>query len=43
VAILAFVLSAPTTFDATDATTIRAISIGAIFSVVGAATADSLL
>ena len=43
VATLAFVLSAPATFDATDASTVRAISIGAIFSVVGAATADSLL
>ena len=42
VSILAFLLSAPTTFGATQATTIKAISIGAIFSVVGAATADSL-
>ena len=42
VAILAFVFAAPATFDATATTTVKAISIGAIFSVVGAATADSL-
>jgi uncharacterized membrane protein len=42
VTILAFVFSAPKTFAATSATTVKAISIGAIFSVVGAATADSL-
>ncbi|MHB9285928.1 DUF2391 family protein [Halobacteriales archaeon Cl-PHB] len=39
---LALVFAAPTTFEASRATTVRAISIGAIFSVVGAATADSL-
>jgi uncharacterized membrane protein len=42
VTILAFVFGAPETFGATGATTGKAISIGAIFSVVGAATADSL-
>ncbi len=42
VAILAFVFSAPATFGAGPVTTIKAISIGAIFSVVGAATADTI-
>lgn len=42
VTILTFVFDAPSTFGATSATTVKAISIGAIFSVVGAATADSL-
>ena len=42
VALLAFVFDAPSTFGATPATTAKAISIGAIFSVVGAATADSV-
>jgi len=42
VAVLAVVFDAPTTFGASAATTAKAISIGAIFSVVGAATADSL-
>jgi uncharacterized membrane protein len=42
VTILAFVFDAPETFAATPNTTLKAISIGAIFSVVGAATADSL-
>ncbi len=42
VAILVVVFSAPATFGASTATTVKAISIGAIFSVVGAATADSL-
>jgi uncharacterized membrane protein len=42
VATLAFVFDAPETFGATPASTVKAISIGAIFSVVGAATADSL-
>lgn len=42
VAMLAFLFDAPTTFGATPPTTAKAISIGAIFSVVGAATADSL-
>jgi uncharacterized membrane protein len=42
VTLLAMVFDAPDTFDATTATTIKAICIGAVFSVVGAATADSL-
>lgn len=42
VTVLAFVFNAPETFDAAPATTLKAISIGAIFGVVGAATADSL-
>jgi uncharacterized membrane protein len=42
VTILAFVFAAPATFDATPAITLKAISISAIFAVVGAATADSL-
>ena len=39
---LAVLFAAPETFGATRATTAKAVSIGAIFSVVGAATADSL-
>jgi uncharacterized membrane protein len=39
---LAFVVNAPATFDATPGTTLKAVSIGAIFSVVGASTADSV-
>ncbi|MFB6355355.1 MAG: DUF2391 family protein [bacterium] len=39
---LALLLSAPTTFNAGFETTLKAISIGAIFSVVGAASADSI-
>jgi uncharacterized membrane protein len=42
VALLAVVFDAPGTFGADVATSVRAVSIGAIFSVVGAATADSL-
>lgn len=42
VAILAAVFRAPGTFDATLQTTAKAISVGAIFSIIGAATADSL-
>lgn len=42
VSILAFVFSAPATFGAGGMTTVKAISIGAIFSVVGAATADTV-
>lgn len=42
VAVLAFLFEAPTVFEASLATTVKAISIGAIFSVVGAATADSV-
>ena len=39
---LALVFNAPATFGAGAGTTARAVSIGAIFSVVGAATADSV-
>jgi uncharacterized membrane protein len=39
---LAFVVNAPAAFGATSGTTLKAVSIGAIFSVVGASTADSL-
>lgn len=42
VTILAFVFGAPETFDASRLTTVKAISIGSVFSVVGAATADSI-
>jgi uncharacterized membrane protein len=42
VTILTFVFAAPATFGASHATTLKAVSIGAIFAVVGAATADSL-
>lgn len=38
--ILAYTLAAPETFDASWVTTAKAVSIGSIFSVVGAATAD---
>ncbi len=43
VTLLTFVLAAPQTFGADLMGTITAISIGSIFSVVGAAAADSLL
>lgn len=43
VTLLTFVLAAPQTFGADSMTTLTAISIGSIFSVVGAAAADSLL
>ena len=42
VTILTVVFGAPDTFDAAPLTTAKAITIGAVFSVVGAATADSL-
>jgi uncharacterized membrane protein len=42
VTILVFLFNAPTTFGATTETTLKAISVSAIFGVVGAATADSL-
>jgi uncharacterized membrane protein len=42
VAVLAFVFDAPATFGATAFTTFKAICIGAIFSVAGTATADSV-
>ncbi len=43
VTILTFTFAAPETFGASSTITLRVIAIGAIFSVVGAATADSLL
>lgn len=42
VALLAFVFDAPDAFDADWSVSARAICIGAVFSVVGAATADSV-
>ena len=42
VTLLSLLLAAPETFDATPMSTITAISIGSMFSVVGAAAADSL-
>lgn len=42
VSMLVFLFSAPTAFEAGVGTTLKAIGIGAIFSVVGAATADSV-
>ncbi len=42
VTILALTVSAPAVFDAGPTTTAKAVSIGAIFSVVGASTADSV-
>jgi uncharacterized membrane protein len=42
VTLLAIVFDAPDAFDASLATTVKAICIGAVFGVVGAATADSL-
>lgn len=42
VAVLSVVFGAPSTFGATPVTTAKAISVGSIFSVIGAATADSL-
>lgn len=42
VTILAFAFAAPETFEATPWQTVKAICIGAIFAVVGAATADSV-
>jgi uncharacterized membrane protein len=42
VAILAFSFEAPETFEAGTSTTVKAIAVGSIFSVVGAATADSV-
>ncbi len=42
VTILALVFNAPETFGHSVLTTAKAVSIGAVFSVVGAATADSL-
>lgn len=42
VTVLVLVFRAPATFDVTLWNTVRAVSIGTIFSVIGAATADSL-
>ncbi|MCL7417429.1 MAG: DUF2391 family protein [Halalkalicoccus sp.] len=42
VALLALVFDAPDTFDAGWAVGLRAVCIGAVFSVVGAATADTV-
>lgn len=42
VALLIFLFSAPETFNASLWTTVKAVSVGAIFAVIGAATADSL-
>lgn len=42
VAVLAFAFAAPEAFEATTFQTMKAISIGSIFAVVGAATADSV-
>lgn len=42
VTILAFAFAAPETFASTPLQTAKAVSIGAIFAVVGAATADSV-
>jgi uncharacterized membrane protein len=42
VVLLALVFDAPATFGADVAVTVKAVCIGSIFSVVGAATADSL-
>lgn len=43
VGLLAIAFAAPTTFGVTNAVTLRAISISAIFSMIGAATADTIL
>ncbi len=42
VGILAYVFAAPTTFNASTSLTFKVISIGSVFSVMGAATTDSL-
>ncbi|MFB6109564.1 MAG: DUF2391 family protein [Halodesulfurarchaeum sp.] len=42
VTLMSYLLSAPQTFGATPMDTVTAISIGSLFSVVGAAAADSL-
>lgn len=42
VALLVVLFTAPETFDVSRSTTLKAINVGAIFSVIGAATADSL-
>ncbi len=42
VAILSVIFTAPTVFEATSGTFFKVISIGSVFSVIGAATADSV-
>jgi len=42
VVLLTYLLAAPTTFGATPMSTLTAVAIGSMFSVVGAAAADSL-
>lgn len=42
VAVLAFVFDAPEAFEASPPTTVKAVCIGAVFSVIGAASADGL-
>lgn len=42
VAVVAFVFDAPEAFEATLPTTVKAVCIGAVFSVIGAASADGL-
>ncbi|GAB7092934.1 DUF2391 family protein [Halolamina litorea] len=42
VLVLAYSFAAPETFDADAFQTVKAVSIGAVFAVVGAATADSV-
>lgn len=42
VGILAYVFSAPSTFNASPLLTLKATCIGSVFSVIGAATTDSL-
>lgn len=43
VAVLILVLNAPETFEATNLTAVKVMGIAAIFSLIGAATADSIL
>ncbi|GAB3662858.1 DUF2391 family protein [Natrinema versiforme] len=43
VGLLAFAFAAPSTFEETPLETLRAVSICAIFSMIGAATADTIL
>lgn len=42
VALLALVFDAPETFEASLPTTVKALCVGAVFSVIGAASADGL-
>lgn len=43
VAVLITILNAPVTFEASSYTVLKVISIGSVFSVIGAATVDSVL